>query len=486
MGKNGKLPAHTPDEIWKGDLLGRRAEAQLLEEYIESVAARPVLRDDLRSFTIAIDTEYGEGKTFFLKRFADHLALKHPVAFVDAWSDDLSDEPLTAIAATLKRALDPLLEKDKSLAKKLGSVMEATGKVAKIALIGAAKRALGLVITSAAVAAADEVISAVGDHAEPVANEASSSGEKIVEGMEKAIHSVAPNKLMTDRIAEFEGGQAALKEMKEALAAVVIALEGKAQGAPIVIVIDELDRCRPTYAIKLLEEIKHLFDVPGLVFVFGMHGDQLAHSVKAAYGQEFKAKAYLSRFIGRRYRLKTPNLAPLVQHLLATSGIPEKKMHFFRPTFGSRAPHETIAAFMTLYGVPARDAFQLFDLLQTCAALTGDQPLYMDYLVPLAIGRMRPPSEGEIPEVVVGAPTWAYRIHDTQGRSEEFIVGSFVEKTHRQLRGSAASLQRAADHIGSLAYEMRSNHGGQRLADAGLYGELLDAVGRFSLPSQSP
>ena len=81
-----------------------------------------------------------------------------------------------------------------------------------------------------------------------------------------------------------------IKQMKAALAEVVSSLESKDRSAPIIIVIDELDRCRPTYAIKLLEEIKHLFDVPGLVFVFGMHGDQLAHSVKAAYGAEFQCK----------------------------------------------------------------------------------------------------------------------------------------------------------------------------------------------------
>lgn len=471
----------TLEEIWQSDLLGRRAEAAILEQYIECVAARPSLRDDLRSFTIAIDTEYGEGKTFFLRRFSEHLALKHPVAFVDAWSDDLSDEPLTAIAATLKMALDPLIKKDKPFAKKFASVMEATGKVAKIALVGGAKRALGLLVTSAAVAAADEVIAAVGDDAEPLKDEASSSGEKIVDGMERAITSVAPNKLMSDRIADFENGQKALREMKVALAGVVSALEGKELVAPIIIIIDELDRCRPTYAIKLLEEIKHLFDVPGLVFVFGMHGDQLAHSVKAAYGAEFDAKAYLARFIGRRYRLKTPNLAPLVKHLLASSAIPEKKMHFFQVSYGTRGPPETIAAFMALYGLRARDAFQLFDFLQTCAALTGNQPLYMDYLLPLAIARIRPPKDGEIPKPIDGAPLWSYVFHDLNGRRQEIDVVKFVERTHRYARAPVGDVHsNAGDVIAQLVYELRSRTGGERLADAGLYGELLDTVGRFT------
>jgi hypothetical protein len=356
-------------------------------------------------------------------------------------------------------------------------VLNASGKVAKIALAGAAKKALGLVITSAAVAAADEAISAVGDHAEPLANEARASGEKITAGMEKAITSIAPDKLMSARIAEFEAGQRALAEMKRSLNAVVDLLKDGEQVAPIVIIIDELDRCRPTYAIKLLEEIKHLFDVPGLVFVFGMHGDQLAHSVKAAYGQQFEATSYLSRFIGRRYKLKTPNLTPLVRYLIERSGVPSAKFSFLRPSFGLREADASIAAFMKLYGVPARDVFALFDLLQTCAALTKDQPLYMDYLIPLAIARIRRPVSGELPTIVAGAPTWAYKLPDYEGRSTEFMVGNFVDGLHKKMKVKLNDRQ--MDHLGGLAQEWRSTHGGERLADASLYPELLDAVGRF-------
>jgi predicted KAP-like P-loop ATPase len=52
----------------------------------------------------------------------------------------------------------------------------------------------------------------------------------------------------------------------------------------IVIFIDELDRCRPTYAIEVLERIKHLFGVAGYVFVISLDKEQLSHSIATIYG----------------------------------------------------------------------------------------------------------------------------------------------------------------------------------------------------------
>jgi hypothetical protein len=101
----------------------------------------------------------------------------------------------------------------------------------------------------------------------------------------------------------------------------------------------------------------------------------------------------------------------------------------------------------------------------------------MDYLIPLAIARIRRPVSGELPTIVAGAPTWAYQLHDYEGRSTEFMVGNFVDGLHKKMKVKLNDRQ--MDHLGGLAQEWRSTHGGERLADASLYPELLDAVGRF-------
>ena len=81
---------------------------------------------------------------------------------------------------------------------------------------------------------------------------------------------------------------------------------------PIVVIVDELDRCRPDYAISLLEEIKHLFDVPGITFLIALHGEQLTHSINAVYGEKFNGSAYLRRFFSRTYKLRRLSLGELV------------------------------------------------------------------------------------------------------------------------------------------------------------------------------
>lgn len=64
----------------------------------------------------------------------------------------------------------------------------------------------------------------------------------------------------------------------------------------IVIFIDELDRCNPAYAVRLLERIKHYFNHEKILFVFVLNADQLQHTIKAYYGSEFQGIGYLDKF----------------------------------------------------------------------------------------------------------------------------------------------------------------------------------------------
>lgn len=62
------------------------------------------------------------------------------------------------------------------------------------------------------------------------------------------------------------------------------------------IFVDELDRCKPSFAIKLLERIKHYFECECVTFVFSVIIEELQHTVKQYYGSDFNADLYLSRF----------------------------------------------------------------------------------------------------------------------------------------------------------------------------------------------
>lgn len=75
------------------------------------------------------------------------------------------------------------------------------------------------------------------------------------------------------------------------------------KGNRLVIFVDELDRCKPTFAIKFLERIKHYFEHPNITFVFSVNIAELSHTVQNYYGKDFDAGRYLNRFFDYTFRL---------------------------------------------------------------------------------------------------------------------------------------------------------------------------------------
>ncbi|MCK5231452.1 MAG: hypothetical protein KAR13_14360, partial [Desulfobulbaceae bacterium] len=95
-----------------------------------------------------------------------------------------------------------------------------------------------------------------------------------------------------------------MEEFKSLLQETVLFLTSKTDfTGPLFIFIDELDRCRPTYAIELLEYIKHIFSVQGIVFILATDTEQLGHSIKSVYGEGFESNGYLKRFFDQTYNL---------------------------------------------------------------------------------------------------------------------------------------------------------------------------------------
>ena len=76
----------------------------------------------------------------------------------------------------------------------------------------------------------------------------------------------------------------------------------------LLVLIDELDRCKPTYAVKLLERIKHYLSNEKITFVFAVNEQQLQSTIRAFYGDNFKACEYLDRFFDYRLSLPPPDI----------------------------------------------------------------------------------------------------------------------------------------------------------------------------------
>jgi len=71
----------------------------------------------------------------------------------------------------------------------------------------------------------------------------------------------------------------------------------------LVIFIDELDRCRPSFAIEMLERIKHYFDDDRIIFIASVNREQLIHSISKYYGINFDSTGYLDKFFDRNVYL---------------------------------------------------------------------------------------------------------------------------------------------------------------------------------------
>lgn len=478
----------TVDEVWFGDLFDRRKEAEDLVGYLENVAGRPPIREDGHANVMAVDTAYGHGKTFFLRRLNRHLkSTDHVSAYVDAWTDDLEDQPMVALAATLDHALQPWAEKSEPVAERLAEFKNKAGRVAKIVGVGLAKRGAGFLITQGAAEALSDELAKVTEKSRDAAADALKDGaDTIVEGLSAVEPVTTPS--MEARIKRFREGQAAIAAMKDSLSQVVRVLVGAGMKLPITIIVDELDRCRPTYAIKVLEEIKHLFDVPGVAFLLGLHGKQLEHSVTAAYGHGFDGAAYLRRFFNRRYTLKPVSLRPLTANLLRVLAINESSIN--HPSVvhpGYQKPinlpiADLIADYIIAYGLAARDAFGIVEGLHTALALVGRKQVQLSYLLPLIISHHMGEDDMQVP---VKAPPWAIAIAtDRFGRDiQEHSLISFVVRLQAAAQMSDTQLSEGINNNDIFARIVSEGGFKNSSEDYHLlqnYPALVRAVARFS------
>jgi len=92
-------------------------------------------------------------------------------------------------------------------------------------------------------------------------------------------------------------------------------LAGTQRGPGIIVFVDELDRCRPSFAVELLERLKHFFDVPRVAFVIAVDRPQLESSIRSTYGPDIDAENYLRRFFNLRVQLPEPLYGDYVRHL---------------------------------------------------------------------------------------------------------------------------------------------------------------------------
>lgn len=93
-------------------------------------------------------------------------------------------------------------------------------------------------------------------------------------------------------------------------------LKGITEKVDIVILIDELDRCRPSYAIETLETIKHYFDVPNITYILAIDLEQLAHAISTIYGYKMDSTGYLRKFFDVVLTFNKPSVRDYITYKL--------------------------------------------------------------------------------------------------------------------------------------------------------------------------
>ncbi len=228
-------PEPSDDKPWADDKLARKACADKLTA---------VIQGQIAPMTISVNGEWGSGKTFMLKRWQKQLSKDgYTAIYFNAWEDDFLTDPLVAILGQLQSVL----------ISKLGE------QVKKELSVGFKLVRNGVLrfVTAGCVDPAD----------------------------------LEPERNLLD---DYADGIASRAELKEALEKLIAQLPQNK--LPLVFIVDELDRCRPTFAIEVLERIKHLFNIEHMVFVLGIDRENLGKSIQSVYG-DIDVGNYLHRFV---------------------------------------------------------------------------------------------------------------------------------------------------------------------------------------------
>lgn len=270
-------------------------------EFIESIILnhnKYKRADGTSSYVLAINSPWGTGKSYFISMLKNYLegsvrkgqidpqrVGKIRVIKYNAWENDFWDnaiEPLMHSVLNSDIFDHPL---DEEYLKEAGiNILKAVAALAASIKLAPIKTMLGV----------DSVDKSIGYLEHGVSN----------------IKNLLTGEI--DLFPEYQQYQKNLNLFKSQLTSFVNLIDGD-KSRQFVFIIDELDRCKPTFAIQTLEVVKHLFDVENIVFIFSVDINQLSCSVKSVYGQDFDSTGYLCRFFDYITQMVPPNTKKYIE-----------------------------------------------------------------------------------------------------------------------------------------------------------------------------
>ena len=260
---------------------------------------KPIAENIIRLLTspidlspMVIDGGWGTGKTKFCQKLIQLMQEQHPdyrPVYIDAFRSDHSGEPLLALLAEIIKACTPEGSDEKLIEEHKDRIRRIT-KAAGFLMKTVAKAAVGHVLKQNT----DDLV----EELQQIMNDGQDA-DSLAETVTDATATIASHTI--DATVE-----ALLKEQIEAeknLETLKACLKELAADKPIILFIDELDRCRPDYAVDMLEVIKHVFDVENVKVVLVTNTKQLRAAINHRYGVEVDAQKYLDKFLKYSFAL---------------------------------------------------------------------------------------------------------------------------------------------------------------------------------------
>ena len=265
------------DAPYRNDALSRKESGEALTQFVLSA-------ND--SVVVCIDAPWGQGKTTFLRMWEQDLKNNDiPTIYFNAWESDFSDDALVCLIGEISASIKEL--------SKNGNESKAREYLGKTKDIGIAllKRSV------------------------PVAAKVATAGALDLDKVtEQALAGLAES-IAKEQLEKYETSKKSIKLFREAISDLASSITDPDNPKPLIFIIDELDRCRPNYAIEILEKAKHFFNVDNIVFVLGADKKQLGSSIKAIYGEGLNVNGYLRRFMDFDYVLPPPDKGVFVKVL---------------------------------------------------------------------------------------------------------------------------------------------------------------------------
>jgi hypothetical protein len=354
---NWSQPVDIDGAHYPKDTLDRAKYAQYLSNFLASKGYDKSREgeDKKRNYVLNLNSEWGSGKTYFLKRWAEDLKAHHPVVYVDAWQQDYSDDPLMTVISSM-----------------VSQLREQAGRAEGNAAISVIGKAGGLfkALAPAVVGGVTKKFTGI-DFAAVMNDTEEASAESDIKDEDGNVldMSAAASKAVQYMLDEHEGKAKAISALKQSVSQWLEAVKGFTDKQyPAFVFIDELDRCRPSYAVEMLETIKHIFDIKGVVFVVATDTRQLQHAVRVVYGQGFDADIYLGRFFNTRYALKKMPLKELLSvhcdlDKLSLNALSQKRIGIWPTPMDDNVHFENLSTIYRALKLSERESIQITERL---------------------------------------------------------------------------------------------------------------------------